>query len=126
MYFFSHQNISLARSGAVALFVLLLNLPLAFAQNNAQNNSNAEAEKNPVLSYQSVIGTYQSYQDQPVSSWREINDEVGKIGGWRAYAREASESETSQSEADQAELKDKHDALPAKKGSSKLQGGSHE
>ena len=122
MYFFSHQNISLARSGAVALFVSLLNLPFAFAQ----NNSDAEKEKNPDLPYQSVLGTYQSYQDQPVSSWREINDEVGKIGGWRAYAREASESEASQSEAGQAEVKDKHDALPAKKGSSKLQGGSHE
>jgi hypothetical protein len=45
------------------------------------------------LQYQSAISTYQSYTDQPVQSWRDANDNVGRIGGWRAYAREMSGKE---------------------------------
>jgi len=41
------------------------------------------------LRYTSAIGTYQAYEDQPVQSWREANDRVGQIGGWRTYAKEA-------------------------------------
>lgn len=40
------------------------------------------------LQYSSAIGAYQAYKDQPVQSWREANDRVGRIGGWRAYAKE--------------------------------------
>lgn len=40
------------------------------------------------LQYSSAIGAYQAYADQPVQSWREANDRVGRIGGWRAYAKE--------------------------------------
>lgn len=117
MYFFSHQKISLARAKWLALFVLLFNCQSV----TAQSNNDAETQKIPDLPYQSVFGGYQSYQEQPVSSWRDVNDEVEKIGGWRVYAREASKSET-----DQVEAKDKHDAHPANKGHSNLHGGRHE
>ena len=40
------------------------------------------------LQYSSAIDAYQAYTDQPVQSWREANDRVGRIGGWRVYARE--------------------------------------
>ncbi len=40
------------------------------------------------LQYSSAIGAYQTYADQQVQSWREANDRVGQIGGWRAYAKE--------------------------------------
>ena len=40
------------------------------------------------LEYRSTLSTYKAYADQPVQSWREANDEVGRIGGWRAYAKE--------------------------------------
>ena len=40
------------------------------------------------LQYSSAIGAYQAYADQQVQSWREANDRVGQIGGWRAYAKE--------------------------------------
>lgn len=32
---------------------------------------------------------YRAFADEPVVSWKEANDNVGRIGGWRAYAREA-------------------------------------
>ena len=41
------------------------------------------------LSYHSALAGYQAYAEQPVQSWRQANDRVGQIGGWRSYAREA-------------------------------------
>ncbi len=55
----------------------------------------APAEKDQVnlplttLHYTSELVRFQGYTDQAVQSWREANDRVGRIGGWRAYAKEA-------------------------------------
>ena len=46
----------------------------------------------PVVVYRSVLSGYRSFRDEKVSSWQESNDNVARIGGWRAYAREARES----------------------------------
>ena len=43
--------------------------------------------------YRSVFDGYRAFTDQPVLSWRESNDLVGRIGGWKAYAREAQQSD---------------------------------
>lgn len=43
----------------------------------------------PTLQYRSVLEQYRGFKDQPVTSWAEVNDTVGKIGGWRIYAKEA-------------------------------------
>jgi hypothetical protein len=32
---------------------------------------------------------YQAWRDETLQDWREANDQVGKIGGWRSYLREA-------------------------------------
>lgn len=39
--------------------------------------------------YQSAFEAYQAYGDDKLLPWKEANDTVGRIGGWRAYAREA-------------------------------------
>lgn len=39
--------------------------------------------------YASPFDGYRRYADQPVESWIEANDRVRRIGGWKAYAREA-------------------------------------
>jgi len=57
----------------------------------AQPPVDAEASKTvppTQLQYSSAIGGYQAYTDQPVQSWQQANDKVGRIGGWRAYAKE--------------------------------------
>lgn len=41
--------------------------------------------------FTSVISDYQPYREQGVGDWKKANDEVGRIGGWRAYTREANE-----------------------------------
>ena len=39
--------------------------------------------------YRSAFDGFRRFADQPVGPWREANDTVGRVGGWRAYAREA-------------------------------------
>ncbi len=41
------------------------------------------------LQYTSSLSAYQGYADEPVQSWREANDRVERIGGWKAYAKES-------------------------------------
>lgn len=45
----------------------------------------------PPLTHTSALTTAPSLSETPVGSWREANDTVNRIGGWRAYAREARE-----------------------------------
>jgi len=43
----------------------------------------------PAAPFRSAFEGYQPFTDQPVAPWKQSNDTVGAIGGWRAYAREA-------------------------------------
>jgi hypothetical protein len=45
----------------------------------------------PVLSYASSFSRYRRLSDDKALSWRHANDTVGRIGGWRSYARESQE-----------------------------------
>jgi hypothetical protein len=48
----------------------------------------------PPVQHRSAIANYRRHAEQPVGSWREANDTVTRIGGWRAYAREANPPDT--------------------------------
>lgn len=48
------------------------------------------------LHYQSAFSGYQPDADPSLQSWREANERVGRIGGWRAYAREAATAQPAQ------------------------------
>ena len=52
-----------------------------------------------MLQYKSAISGYQAYTDQKILSWREANDRVERIGGWRAYAKEAHAPDTTRTES---------------------------
>jgi len=39
--------------------------------------------------YRSAFDEYRKHSEQKVESWKRANDDVGRIGGWRTYAREA-------------------------------------
>ena len=43
----------------------------------------------PALTYESSFSRYRRLGDEKPVSWREANDTVARIGGWRVYAREA-------------------------------------
>lgn len=50
----------------------------------------AEAPARPV-EYRSPFATYRPHAVVTPGPWRALNDEVARIGGWKAYAREAHE-----------------------------------
>jgi len=69
-------------------------LPMAFAQPSSQPrtpDSKNAAPSSVTLSYKSAFVDYRAYSEQSVVSWIDANDKVAKIGGWRAYAKEASQ-----------------------------------
>jgi hypothetical protein len=47
----------------------------------------------PAATYASALARYRSATEVRVGSWREANDTVARIGGWRVYAREAAQPE---------------------------------
>ena len=52
--------------------------------------ASAASAAKPDPTYRSAFEGYRRYADEPVVSWKEANDNVGRIGGWRVYAHEAS------------------------------------
>ena len=46
----------------------------------------------PPLAHRSPFANYRVFTGDGPGSWRGVNDEVARIGGWKAYAREAYEA----------------------------------
>lgn len=44
-----------------------------------------------VPGYRSAFEGYRPYTDEKTVNWKEANDTTARIGGWRAYAKEASQ-----------------------------------
>ena len=47
----------------------------------------------PAVTYESAFERYRPHADQKLRAWKDSNDNVGRIGGWRSYAREAAQGE---------------------------------
>jgi hypothetical protein len=45
----------------------------------------------PPAQHRSAMAGYRPLSEAPVGSWKEANERVNRIGGWRAYAREAAQ-----------------------------------
>lgn len=45
----------------------------------------------PRVAYESSLRDYKPLAEQRVGSWKDANDTVTRIGGWRTYAREAAQ-----------------------------------
>ena len=39
--------------------------------------------------YRSTFEDYKPYTDEKIINWKQANDNTGRIGGWREYAKEA-------------------------------------
>lgn len=77
----------------------------ALAQTTAEQKPPASPTQ---LRYTSPLNAYQTYTDQPVQSWQDANDTVGRIGGWRTYAREARTAEPAKDAAPAAPAHEGH------------------
>jgi hypothetical protein len=47
----------------------------------------------PAITHQSALGTYRPWAEAAKVPWREANETVTRIGGWRAYLKEAQRPE---------------------------------
>ena len=52
--------------------------------------SAAEAVPEPAASV--PIKQYQGWRDEPLQDWRQVNERVGEVGGWRTYLRESQDA----------------------------------
>ena len=85
---------------ASALAAAFLCCASAQAQTASATGSNAGARPDPLdakavvapLTYESSFARYRPLSDEKLISWREANDTVARIGGWRVYAREAQQA----------------------------------
>jgi hypothetical protein len=51
----------------------------------------------PPLVYRSALAQHQPLTDAPAITWPQANRTVAQVGGWRAYAREASQPDAAAS-----------------------------
>ncbi len=51
------------------------------------------------LPYRSALEGYQRYTEEKTVNWKEANDAVARIGGWREYAKEASQTQAQEGAA---------------------------
>ena len=65
-----------------ALIALAALVPHAAAQQQAARHSPTDpAAPVPQTRYDSAFAGYTSYREQDLAAWREVNDEVARIGG---------------------------------------------
>ena len=70
-----------------------IGIGMGFGQANAAGPDPADSNTViPPTIYQSPFTDYRPLGEDKSTPWKDANDTVGKIGGWRAYAREAAEA----------------------------------
>lgn len=95
------MSLRFRRRSAAAFGLLLLSIagPAAHGQASAPPAPPARPDPLnpkavvPPVAYKSALGGYRAAGEVKVGSWKDANDTVTRIGGWRTYAREASPPE---------------------------------
>ena len=59
------------------------------ARSNGRPDPLDAAASVPTARHESVLKTYRRFDEVQPVPWRQANDTVERIGGWRSYAREA-------------------------------------
>lgn len=65
----------------LAFVALAASVPLAAAQQASGKKPADPAAPVPQVKYESAFTGYTSYREQELAAWREVNDEVARIGG---------------------------------------------
>lgn len=98
---FSPPRMGNSAVGMVSMCALMLFCKLAPSHANHESEEKlphatepgSQAPQLVVPEYRSPLSTYQPFEDADPLDWKEANDRVGEIGGWRVYSREAFESD---------------------------------
>lgn len=84
-------DLTTRRLGAAAV-AFTLTLATGWAQAAAGDGRSDPGDANadvPPVQYQSPLKRFRTLADEQPKSWKDANDNVERIGGWRAYAKEA-------------------------------------
>jgi len=77
------------KSCQLAFVVLLTCLHLGSAFSQSSISPEVSKAENPMeLVYESSFQNYQRYSASDIQTWKQANDTVKDIGGWREYAKE--------------------------------------
>jgi hypothetical protein len=87
-YFISHGLLTAALFVAATVPALAQSTAQVAAKAAKPDPLDPEAAV-PAAAYQSSFSQYRRLGDDKAVSWREANDTVTRIGGWRVYTREA-------------------------------------
>lgn len=79
----------LLRSGLALIFALP---GLALAQATA-TGSPAISPASAAKSFRSALDIYKPMTEEKTIDWKQANELTARVGGWRAYAKEASSAE---------------------------------
>ena len=77
------------------IFIVLAVVVVPLAEANAEAGKAAVRDPGdpkavvPPVRYDSPFARYRANKEVEVGAWRDANDVVGRIGGWRVYGREA-------------------------------------
>ena len=91
---------------------LMLALTFAHAQPQTDTKKPSQADpasaKSPAepVSYRSAFTGYRALREESVAAWKDSNSLAAKIGGWRVYAKEARQPDTTSSAPTSAPAKD--------------------
>ena len=91
-----HAAARALRQFTFATASLLISISVAQAEPRAADPLNVQASVPPLV-HESAFAQYRRLGEVSVGSWRDANDTVSRIGGWRAYAREARQPDSSSS-----------------------------
>lgn len=82
---------SAASAVIVATALMFFSMSIVAAQVVTELRSPEKSSEQGVQ-FKSSFSEYVPYTEQGIESWREANDRVGEIGGWRVYAKEAQQA----------------------------------
>ena len=84
--------IAAALSAAAGMLVVVSSATAGPASDGTSPNARDPLDPKasvPQTVYRSAFTGYRPGAEEKVGSWKELNDTVGRIGGWRVYAKEA-------------------------------------
>ncbi len=70
----------------------------------------------PAVTYESALSRYRRAGEDKATPWRDSNDTAARIGGWRAYAREAQQPDPAPSAPAAAPAQSDPKAMPIPQG----------
>lgn len=83
------RSLPMAWSAALALTMAP---PSVWAQPASPPARDADRSRDAPAVSRAGLENYRPFTDEKVAPWKQANDLVAKIGGWRAYAKEAQET----------------------------------